>query len=48
MNKFIDKFLKWLLIRCPDRCGGMLHTEFYDMKFDKLVWKCSKCKKEFI
>lgn len=48
MNKLIDRFLEWLLINCPDKCGGKLHAEFYDMIVDKLVWKCNKCKKEFI
>ena len=33
--------------RCP-RCGGKLHSTFFDLTFDKLVYKCSKCGEEYI
>ncbi len=46
--RFINKILNWLSFKCPDKCGGIIKVEMYDMFFDKLVWKCNKCKKEFI
>lgn len=46
--RIINKILNWLSFKCPDKCGGKIHAEDYDMMFDKLVWKCDKCKKEFI
>lgn len=33
--------------RCP-RCGGKLHSTFFDLTFDKMVYKCSKCGEEYI
>ena len=33
--------------RCP-RCGGKLHSTFFDMTFDRMVYKCSKCGEEYI
>ena len=33
--------------RCP-RCGGELHSTFFDFTIDKQVYKCSKCGEEYI
>ena len=33
--------------RCP-RCGGKLHSTFFDMTFDRMVYRCSKCGEEYI
>ena len=33
--------------KCP-KCGGKLHSEFFDMQFDKMVYRCDKCGKEYI
>lgn len=47
----MKKFFKWLkhklCCKCP-ACGGDMKIEMYDMKFDKLVYKCMKCSKEWI
>lgn len=36
-----------LTMTCPE-CNGKMKSDFYDMQFDKEVWKCSECKKEWI
>ena len=47
----MKRFIKWLKhilsCKCPD-CGGDMETEMLDMVFDKLVYKCTKCGKEWI
>jgi uncharacterized protein (DUF983 family) len=47
MKKLLKKIINWLRIDCPE-CYGKLHQEFFDMQYDKLVWKCDKCGKQFI
>lgn len=32
---------------CPD-CGGRMKALILDMEFDKLVYKCTMCEKEWI
>lgn len=46
------KWLKWkihhkLSHHCPE-CNGVMKTECFDMKLDKLVYKCTVCGKEYI
>lgn len=33
-------------LKCPE-CGSKMHSE-YNAKYDKLVWKCTKCDKRWI
>lgn len=51
MKKFITKILELIkelfTLRCPD-CGGIMRSEFLDMEFDRLVYKCTDCGEEWI
>ena len=52
LTRFIKKITDRIPISfdgltCPD-CGGKLHDEFLDMQFNKLVYKCEKCGKEWM
>lgn len=33
---------------CPFNCGGKLYLEEYDADWDRYIWKCDRCSKEFI
>jgi hypothetical protein len=43
--------VKWLLNlfkqKCP-KCKAPMNSSFFDMKFDYIVFECTKCKKEWI
>lgn len=34
-------------LKCPE-CHNSLNCEYLDMSIDKLVYKCTKCNKEWI
>lgn len=43
------KIEKLISIKCPtENCKGRLKIKMLDMQFDKLVYECNVCKKEFI
>lgn len=51
MNKVFNMF-KTLINsifkhHCPD-CRGVMTSEFLDMEFDSVVYRCTKCNKEWI
>jgi len=45
------KLLKWISYKlshkCPD-CTSPMESTMLDMQFDKLVYECTNCKKEWI
>ena len=44
----ILKWINWKLMhRCPE-CDYPMKMSFLDMQFDKVVYECLKCKKEWI
>jgi len=43
----LREFRKLFWIKCPE-CGGRVRFVFIDMEFDKAVYECLECKKEFI
>ena len=47
MLRIIKKLFAWLIPKCPD-CGEKMYTEFLDMKWDNLVYKCDKCNKRWM
>ena len=51
MKSFIHKILKFIkelfTLRCP-YCGGVMKSEFLDMEFDRMVYKCTECEREWI
>lgn len=50
IEKIIMRFKMWRCSMkpiCPD-CNGFLEAEMLDMKFDKLVYKCTVCGKEWV
>lgn len=48
MLKKIIKALKHVFcLKCPD-CKGDLEVKMLDMYFDRLVYRCRDCGKEFI
>lgn len=48
INKIIEKLKNiFSLPPCPE-CNGKVKSEYLDMTIDKLVFKCTKCGKEYI
>ena len=47
LNKIKEKIIDIFSMHCPD-CGARMKSEFLDMRYDSLVWKCTKCGKEWI
>lgn len=46
--KKILKSIKMIFkLRCP-KCGGIMDWKMIDMQFDKNVYKCRDCGKEWI
>ena len=46
-QKAVGWFWNLFKPKCPD-CKGSMNSSFFDMQFDGLVFKCTKCKKEWI
>lgn len=42
----IDKLRDLLSLHCPE-CNGRMKSEFWDIETDNLVYKCTKCGKEW-
>jgi len=40
------KLLNWFRPKSP--CCGELMTSVFEMELDKMLYECSKCKKEFL
>lgn len=47
MKKFWIKVLNFFSFHCPD-CGGKMKGDGYDSFYDKVVYTCTKCHKEWI
>jgi len=45
--KLINKILDWFKPESPC-CKVKMKSDMLDMQFDKLVYQCPKCKKEWI
>lgn len=43
-RRFVDKYLKF---HCPE-CGGVMDCTMFDMVWNKLVYECRDCKKEWM
>lgn len=46
-KKFIEKIKDLLSLHCPE-CNGRMKSEYLDMEIDEMVYKCTKCGKEWI
>lgn len=46
IKKIINKIIDLLSQHCP-KCGGRMKSEYLDMEIDSLVYKCTKCEKEW-
>ena len=46
LKKIIKKIKNILSLHCPE-CGGIMESEFLDIEIDKMVYKCTKCGKEW-
>ena len=44
LKKFYNKYFK---LHCP-KCDGIMDSVFFDMEFDKLVYECRDCGKQFM
>lgn len=47
MLKIFKKFADLFKLKCP-HCNGDMKSEYYDMRFDRTVYKCENCGKEWI
>lgn len=47
MKKIIEKIKNIFSLHCPE-CGEKLKSEYLDMRFDILVYKCTKCGKRYL
>lgn len=47
MKKLIKEIKDIFSLHCPE-CNGKMKCEMLDMKFDSLVYKCTKCGKEWM
>lgn len=47
IENFIFKIKNLFKQSCPD-CNGIMDCMYLDMQFDKLVYKCRSCGKEWI
>lgn len=47
MKKLIEKIKDIFSLHCQE-CGGRMKSEMLDMQFDNLVYKCTKCGKEWM
>lgn len=43
----VERFLNLFKLKCPN-CKVTMNSSFFDMQFDSLVFKCTKCKKDWI
>ena len=49
LAKYIKQnFREHILSKCPKCKVGRLRSEFLDMDWDKIVYKCDKCNDRFI
>lgn len=47
VKKIIEKIKDIFRIHCPE-CNGIIKSEYLDMEIDHVVYKCTKCGKEWI
>ena len=47
MRKLLKKIKDLFNLHCPE-CNGIVKSEYLDMQFDKMVYKCTKCGKEWM
>lgn len=47
IENLIFKIKNMFKQHCPE-CGGIMDYAFHDMQFDKAVYACRNCKKEWI
>lgn len=47
MKNIIEKIKDLLALHCPE-CNGRMKSEYLDMQFDNMVYKCTKCGKEWM
>lgn len=47
IKKIINKIKDIFSLHCPE-CNGIMKSEFLDMEIDQMVYKCTKCGKEWI
>ena len=45
--KLLNRFFRFFKPGCPE-CSGKLSGSFIDMQFDKVIYECECCKKQFI
>lgn len=49
--KIFNKFINWInnifSIKCP-KCDNKMDILYLNMKYDSLVYRCEKCKKNYI
>ena len=44
---FFAEIRQFFRAKCPD-CGGIMKSTIYDMHFDKSVYECQECHKEWM
>lgn len=47
MKKIIEKLKDIFSLHCPE-CNARMKSEYLDMTIDHVVYKCTKCGKEWI
>ena len=47
MKKLLKKIKDLFSLHCL-KCNGIVKSEYLDMQFDKMVYKCTKCGKEWM
>lgn len=47
IKKIIEKIKDIFSLHCP-ACNGIMKSKYLDMQFDHLVYKCTKCGKEWM
>lgn len=47
VKRIIEKIKEIFSLHCPD-CRGAMKSKYLDMEIDHMVYKCTKCGKEWI